>query len=297
MELSERIRRAREGSGVGREQLCEALCISRANLDAWETGTQEPTLTQITKMCELLQVSPDYLLSGKDPDGIYADVLCPACGAELSPGIKFCPQCGRQVQPEDSAPAAGSASSPQERTFSLMRKYTLVVSTDTNTGIRPSVATGIRIFLQNDNYACPSRMSADGRLLMGLSTEETEEYKEALIRQAESGKAVVLCRGLPYGKAVKTLDMFFERANVFVYCDDDGSTLEELSQATPVAKYELGDAKYSDGQALPSSPSGQSSAQPPAQTGSQSDGKMNTLMGLAIAALILLIVVLALSLL
>lgn len=69
MELAERIKTAREYTGISKEQVCGALSVDPSELDAWEAGEREPSLAQITKMCDVLQISSDYILLGKDPEG------------------------------------------------------------------------------------------------------------------------------------------------------------------------------------------------------------------------------------
>ena len=50
------------------------------------------------------------LRDGKYPDKVYrADNLCPACGAQNAPGVKFCQECGNKLKTESTGicPACG----------------------------------------------------------------------------------------------------------------------------------------------------------------------------------------------
>ena len=79
MELNERITQARKQAGLTQEQLGEALGVSRQAVSKWESGQANPDVIYIIKMCELFQLSADWLLMGKpDSSGVEERVTISA---------------------------------------------------------------------------------------------------------------------------------------------------------------------------------------------------------------------------
>ena len=60
--LYEKIRCLREHYGITQTQLAERLGVTKSAVNAWETGTNSPSLTYIIKLAQIYGVSTDYLL-------------------------------------------------------------------------------------------------------------------------------------------------------------------------------------------------------------------------------------------
>lgn len=52
----------REHYGLTQTQLAERLGVTKSAVNAWETGTNSPSLTYIIKLAQIYGVSTDYLL-------------------------------------------------------------------------------------------------------------------------------------------------------------------------------------------------------------------------------------------
>lgn len=57
------------------QQLGDAIGCSKQNISHWEAGRFEPNLSYITKICETLDVSSDWLLLGKTPEPLSVGAL------------------------------------------------------------------------------------------------------------------------------------------------------------------------------------------------------------------------------
>ena len=73
MGINDRLRQARKAAGYSQEAVGGMFAsdekpdgLGKASVSAWETGRNELTASQIVKLCQLLQISADYLLTGKD---------------------------------------------------------------------------------------------------------------------------------------------------------------------------------------------------------------------------------------
>lgn len=66
MELWERIARARKAAGLSQEELGNRLSVSRQAVSKWETNQTKPDVDTIIRMCQVLDLSADYLLFGKE---------------------------------------------------------------------------------------------------------------------------------------------------------------------------------------------------------------------------------------
>lgn len=60
--LYEKMRCLREHYGLTQMQLAERLGVTKSAVNAWETGTNSPSLTYIIKLAQIYGVSTDYLL-------------------------------------------------------------------------------------------------------------------------------------------------------------------------------------------------------------------------------------------
>lgn len=61
-ELNEKIKNLRTNSGMSQVQLAERLGITKSAVNAWEAGTNSPSLSYIAKLARIFGVSTDFLL-------------------------------------------------------------------------------------------------------------------------------------------------------------------------------------------------------------------------------------------
>ena len=61
-----RLRAQRTANGLTQDDLAQMLGTSRLVIAKWERGTSEPNLAGIVRLCNLLDVSADYLLGRVD---------------------------------------------------------------------------------------------------------------------------------------------------------------------------------------------------------------------------------------
>ena len=72
----ERLRELRCEKGLTQKQLAEKLNISNNHLSSVENGREMPSLELLLNICELLNVTPDYLLLGNmHTNDISQDIL------------------------------------------------------------------------------------------------------------------------------------------------------------------------------------------------------------------------------
>ena len=80
VEFGEQLRRAREGKGMTQQSLAEQLYVTRQSVSRWECGDRYPDLLTTKKISQILDVSLDDLLAGKDMVKLYNDCsLCVYC--------------------------------------------------------------------------------------------------------------------------------------------------------------------------------------------------------------------------
>ena len=63
MILSEKIIMLRKKYGWSQEELAERLDISRQSVSKWETGTSDPSTSNLIALAKLFKISPEELLS------------------------------------------------------------------------------------------------------------------------------------------------------------------------------------------------------------------------------------------
>ncbi|MCL2862242.1 MAG: helix-turn-helix domain-containing protein [Firmicutes bacterium] len=61
-----RLRELREEKNLTQLQLAKELGFSRNTISQYETGTREPDIKTIKKLCDFFDVSADYLLGFKE---------------------------------------------------------------------------------------------------------------------------------------------------------------------------------------------------------------------------------------
>ena len=62
MEWNDRLAAARKAAGLSQEQLGERLDVTRQAVSKWESGQATPDVLTAARLCEVLQISADYLL-------------------------------------------------------------------------------------------------------------------------------------------------------------------------------------------------------------------------------------------
>lgn len=72
-EIGKRMARRRKELGLKQYQLCEMIDVNYKYVSNLETGRSAPSLEVIMRLCEALNVTPDYLLLGADIDGALKD--------------------------------------------------------------------------------------------------------------------------------------------------------------------------------------------------------------------------------
>ncbi len=70
VEFGEQLRRAREAKGMTQQSLAEQLFVTRQSVSRWECGDRYPDLLTTTKLAQILEVSLDDLLSGKEMEKV-----------------------------------------------------------------------------------------------------------------------------------------------------------------------------------------------------------------------------------
>lgn len=66
VEFGEQLRKAREKKGMTQQSLAEQLYVTRQSVSRWECGDRYPDLLTTKKISQILEVSLDDLLSGKE---------------------------------------------------------------------------------------------------------------------------------------------------------------------------------------------------------------------------------------
>lgn len=68
MDFSEKITALRKNRNLTQEQLAEKLNVSRQSISKWESGQTTPDLEKIVALCEIFDVTTDYLLKPSEID-------------------------------------------------------------------------------------------------------------------------------------------------------------------------------------------------------------------------------------
>jgi phage repressor protein C with HTH and peptisase S24 domain len=76
--IGDRIRRGRKLRNLTQQALADALRISRVSVTQWEGDTTAPERDRIAKLAQVLDVSPDWLLSGDGPAPTIKDNMAGA---------------------------------------------------------------------------------------------------------------------------------------------------------------------------------------------------------------------------
>ena len=99
MEGNDRIAQVRKAAGLTQEQLGEMVGVTRQAVSKWEAGQTVPDALTVARLCEVLHVSADYVLLGREPSGQTESApayeppeTCPCCGRYVTGSL--CPVCG-----------------------------------------------------------------------------------------------------------------------------------------------------------------------------------------------------------
>ena len=103
MELHERIAFVRKAAGLTQEQLGEKLGVTRQAVSKWESNQATPDALTIARLCAELNVSADFVLLGKEPEGAPlpppTTIACPCCGKNTAAGTLKCQNCSYDFYP------------------------------------------------------------------------------------------------------------------------------------------------------------------------------------------------------
>ncbi|MBR5409596.1 MAG: helix-turn-helix transcriptional regulator [Clostridia bacterium] len=64
MEISEKLREARQNSGMTQEQVAEKIMVSRVTVSHWENGKSLPDIVSLLSLSDLYCISLDELVKG-----------------------------------------------------------------------------------------------------------------------------------------------------------------------------------------------------------------------------------------
>lgn len=67
IDMYERILEITNKANITGKELGIQLGLKKSPLTDWKNGKSKPTLEQFVKICEIFAVSPEYLITGKEP--------------------------------------------------------------------------------------------------------------------------------------------------------------------------------------------------------------------------------------
>lgn len=70
-----KIKKARQEFGLSQTEVAQKIPMNQSNYSKIENDTQEPNLEQLKRICEILHIDPNYLLSVDEYEGITAKDL------------------------------------------------------------------------------------------------------------------------------------------------------------------------------------------------------------------------------
>lgn len=88
MKISERIFELMKAKKITQAELAEALGITQPSVGNWKTRGTTPPMEYLPKICEVLDVSWEYLITGKEEENHY------------TPDEKYLVEQYRKVKPE-----------------------------------------------------------------------------------------------------------------------------------------------------------------------------------------------------
>ena len=63
MNIGEKIRNAREDLDLSQTEIAKLIPMNQSNYSKIERGIQEPSISQLRRICQILKLDPRYLLS------------------------------------------------------------------------------------------------------------------------------------------------------------------------------------------------------------------------------------------
>ena len=63
MNLGEKIRNAREDKDISQREMAELIPMNQSNYSKIERAVQEPSIEQLRRICQILNLDPRYLLN------------------------------------------------------------------------------------------------------------------------------------------------------------------------------------------------------------------------------------------
>lgn len=99
----ERVLKVLETKGMTEYQLCKQAGISSSTFSTWKKKDRAPDTLRMPKIAEALDVSLDYLMTGKTETGYFIDGEAAEIAQELfeRPELKVLFKASRKVSPED----------------------------------------------------------------------------------------------------------------------------------------------------------------------------------------------------
>lgn len=73
MKLGEKIRNAREDMDLYQSDVAKLIPMNQSNYSKIERGTQEPSIDQLRRICQILKLDPRYLLDLGEYETISQD--------------------------------------------------------------------------------------------------------------------------------------------------------------------------------------------------------------------------------
>ncbi len=108
--IGDRIKKRRKELNLTQLQLAEKLNVTDRAVSKWEQNDGNPDFSILSTLAEALDVSLDYLITGKnykssnveaedmyEAEDLGAIVKCKQCGERLPKGVQYCPVCGKKV--------------------------------------------------------------------------------------------------------------------------------------------------------------------------------------------------------
>lgn len=78
-DLVTRVRSLLDERGLSQSSFARKIDVSPQTLSAWLSGRNKPGIDEVAKMCEVLNVSPSWLLTGRVDDPNHQSLVCSDC--------------------------------------------------------------------------------------------------------------------------------------------------------------------------------------------------------------------------
>lgn len=80
--INERIRKAREKKGLLQKELAELLNVNRVTITNIENGKNKGNFDILKKLCDALEVTPNYIILGQEKGNETSNELTPNINSE-----------------------------------------------------------------------------------------------------------------------------------------------------------------------------------------------------------------------